>query len=206
MQGQQLGYNLQRESWKKPRKKRWKKPWKKTNGKHASRWLQDDFKMIQEVQNIPKSSMWQCVLILHHLAQLAAFWFTKCAMNLIAAVVTILSFLTARNCKKALKFTGESVSQVNRVTKHIIIICVFIMFHHQHGWSKHLNHPKNHRHLAPASCRLCGTAKSRAGSASRPPRALGEISALSGRHCRVYQGNFHNTDGTIWKYMKIDEK
>ena len=96
MQGQQLGYNLQRESWK----KRMEKTMEKTMEKQMENMPHDDFKMIQEVQNIPKSSMWQCVLILHHLAQLAAFWFTKCAMNLIAAVVTILSFLTARNCKK----------------------------------------------------------------------------------------------------------
>jgi hypothetical protein len=41
MQGQQLGYNLQRESWKKPRKKRWKKPWKK----QMENMPHDDFKM-----------------------------------------------------------------------------------------------------------------------------------------------------------------
>jgi hypothetical protein len=41
MQGQQLGYNLQRESWKKPRKKRWKKQWKK----QMENMPHDDFKM-----------------------------------------------------------------------------------------------------------------------------------------------------------------
>ena len=37
MQGQQLGYNLQRESWKKRMEKTMEKNDGKTNGKHASR-------------------------------------------------------------------------------------------------------------------------------------------------------------------------